>query len=137
MTGNSDTADYKDTILTNAPPITNCESTTVTTPKLVTDTSTNPDTATNVPAGGASIGTGVLGVADSAVVSLTGGTATPTGSVAFFLCKLDGTALCSTGGTPVGSTGPDRRRLPRDGAVARPRTSRPAGRYCWRARLDW
>ena len=37
MTGNSDTADYKDTILTTAPPITNCASTTVTTPKVVTD----------------------------------------------------------------------------------------------------
>ena len=33
MTGNSDTADYKDTILKKAPPITNCTSTTVTTPK--------------------------------------------------------------------------------------------------------
>ena len=33
VTGNSDTADYKDTILKNAPPITNCTSTTVTTPK--------------------------------------------------------------------------------------------------------
>ena len=38
VTGNSDTADYKDTILKHAPPITNCTSTTVTTPKVVTDT---------------------------------------------------------------------------------------------------
>ena len=33
VTGNSDTADYKDTILTTVPPISNCTSTTVTTPK--------------------------------------------------------------------------------------------------------
>ncbi|MEO5609308.1 MAG: hemagglutinin, partial [Ornithinibacter sp.] len=33
VTGNSDTADYKDTILATTPPITNCTSTTVTTPK--------------------------------------------------------------------------------------------------------
>ena len=43
VTGNSDTADYKDTILKNAPPITNCTSTTVTTPKIVTDTATRHD----------------------------------------------------------------------------------------------
>ena len=44
VTGNSDSADYKDTILKTAPPITNCGSTTVTTPKL-------GDGTTNVPAG--------------------------------------------------------------------------------------
>ena len=33
VTGNSDTADYKDTILETTPPITNCSSTTVTTPQ--------------------------------------------------------------------------------------------------------
>ena len=56
VTGNSDTADYKDTILQTAPPITNCGSTTVTTPKRRAD---DPRTAT-VPA--CSIGTGVVGV---------------------------------------------------------------------------
>ena len=117
VTGNSDTADYKDTILKTAPPITNCNSTTVTTPKVVTDTSTNPDTTANVPAGGASIGTGVLAVADSAVVSVTGGTATPTGSVSFSLCKVDDPGLC-TDGRHVGRLDqPVGRVLPGDGSV--------------------
>src|SRR3954469_17859586 len=63
VTGNSDTADYKDTILKTAPPITNCISATVTTPKT-------SDGTTSIPAGGLSIGTGVAAVRDSAVVSL-------------------------------------------------------------------
>jgi hypothetical protein len=132
VTGNSDTADYKDTILRTAPPITNCDSTIVTTPKLVTDTSTNPDTTANVPVGGASIGSGVLAVADSAVVNVTGGTATPAGSVAFFLCKVDAPGLCTSNGTSVGST-------PLSGAAYPVTVQSPtayvtsAGRYCWRA----
>jgi hypothetical protein len=132
VTGNSDTADYKDTILQTAPPITNCTSTTVTTPKVVTDTSTNPDTTTNVPAGGASIGSGVLAVADSAVVDLVGGTATPAGSVAFFLCKVDSPALCATGGTSVGSTNLSGSAYPV--TVQSPTAYVTSeGRYCWRA----
>src|SRR4029453_11954089 len=95
VTGNSDTADYKDTILKNAPPISNCTTTTVTTPQTAA--------GGVIPAAGLSIGTGVVGVRDSAVVSLTGGTATPTGSVAFALCKADAPGLCTTGGTSVGS----------------------------------
>jgi hypothetical protein len=132
VTGNSDTADYKDTILKTAPPITNCGSTTVTTPKVVTDASTNPDTTANVPGGGASIGTGVLAVADSAVVAVQGGTATPAGSVAFSLCKVDAPGLCTSGGTSVGSTNLS--------GVSYPVTVQSptayvtsAGRYCWRA----
>jgi hypothetical protein len=132
VTGNSDTADYKDTILTTTPPITNCTSTTVTTPKVVTDTATNPDTTANVPAGGASIGSGVLAVADSAVVSLTGGSATPAGSVAFSLCKVDAPGLCATGGTSVGSTSLSGASYPV--TVQSPTAYvTSAGRYCWRA----
>ncbi|MEP6632489.1 MAG: hemagglutinin [Lapillicoccus sp.] len=124
VTGNSDTADYKDTILTTTPPITNCSSTTVTTPK---------DGAGNaIPAGGLSIGTGVVAVKDSAVVSLTGGTATPAGSVAFSLCKVDAPALCATGGTSVGSTNLTGTAYPV--TVASPTAYvTSAGRYCWRA----
>src|SRR5215217_6058150 len=97
VTGNSDTADYKDTILKTAPPITNCGTTTVTTPKT--------DAGADIPADGLSIGSGVVAVKDSAVVSVTGGTATPAGSVAFSLCKVDSPGLCaSPGGTSVGST---------------------------------
>ncbi|MFB7884993.1 hemagglutinin [Microbacterium sp. NPDC056057] len=126
VTGNSDTADYKDTILKNAPPITNCTSTTVTTPKL-------GDGTTNVPAGGASIGTGVLAVKDSAVVSVIGGTATPAGSVAFFLCKVDAPGLCtSPNGTSVGSTNLTGTAYPVT-VVSPTAYVTSAGRYCWRA----
>jgi hypothetical protein len=124
VTGNSDTADYKDTILKTAPPITNCTSTTVTTPKTAANGS--------IPAGGLSIGTGVVGVKDSAVVSLTGGTATPAGSVAFSLCKVDSPGLCTTGGTSVGSTNLTGTAYPV--TVLSPTAYvTSAGRYCWRA----
>ena len=49
VTGNSDTADYKDTILKNAPPITNCESTTVTTPKTGAGTNIPPLVSRSAP----------------------------------------------------------------------------------------
>jgi hypothetical protein len=124
VTGNSDTADYKDTILKNAPPITNCESTTVTTPK--------DGTGANIPAGGLSIGNGVVAVKDSAQVSLQGGTATPTGSVAFALCKVDDPALCTTGGTSVGSTNLTGASYPVT-VVSPTAYVTSAGRYCWRA----
>jgi len=124
VTGNSDTADYKDTILRNAPPITNCESTTVTTPKT--------GAGGNIPAGGLSIGTGVVPVKDSAVVSLVGGTATPAGSVAFFLCAVASPGLCNSGGTSVGSTNLTGTAYPV--TVLSPTAYvTSAGRYCWRA----
>jgi hypothetical protein len=124
VTGNSDTADYKDTILKNAPPISNCTTTTVTTPK--------DGSGADIPAGGLSIGTGIVSVKDSAVVTLTGGTATPAGSVAFFLCKVSGTAVCDSGGTSVGSTNLTGTGYPVtvDSPTAYVTS---AGRYCWRA----
>ena len=123
VTGNSDTADYKDTILKNAPPITNCTSTTVTTPKTGAGASI---------VGNLSIGTGVVPVKDEAVVSLTGGTATPSGSVAFSLCKVDSPGLCSTGGTSIGSTTLSGSAYP--ATVLSPTAYvTSAGRYCWRA----
>jgi hypothetical protein len=124
VTGNSDQADYKDTILKNAPPISNCTSTTVTTPK--------DGTGANIPAGGLSIGTGVVAVKDSAVVSLTGGTAMPAGSVAFSLCKVDSPGLCATGGTSVGSTNLTGTSYPAT-VVSPTAYATSAGRYCWRA----
>ena len=124
VTGNSDTADYKDTILATTPPITNCASTTVTTPKT--------GAGTAIPEGGLSIGTGVVSVKDSALVSLTGGTAAPAGSVAFSLCKVDAPALCTTGGTSVGSTNLTGTAYPV--TVLSPTAHvTSAGRYCWRA----
>lgn len=123
VTGNSDTADYKDTILQQAPPITNCTSTTVTTPQ----TGAGADITAPL-----SIGTGVVAVKDSAVVSLTGGTATPAGSVAFSLCKVDAPALCSTGGTSIGSTNLTGTAYPAT-VVSPTAYVTSAGRYCWRA----
>ena len=123
VTGNSDTADYKDTILRNAPPITNCTSTTVTTPQT--------GAGATIPAGGLSIGSGVVAVRDSAVVSLTGGTATPAGSVAFSLCQL-ATGLCTTGGTTIGSTNLTGAAYPVT-VVSPTAYVTSAGRYCWRA----
>jgi hypothetical protein len=124
VTGNSDTADYKDTILATTPPITNCTSTTVTTPK--------DGTGSNIPAGGLSIGTGVVSVKDSAVVDLVGGTSTPAGSVAFSLCKVDSPGLCGSGGTSVGSTNLSGSAYPV--TVLSPTAYvTSAGRYCWRA----
>ena len=127
VTGNSDTADYKDTILKNTPPISNCKSTTTTTPKT--------GAGDNVPAGGLSIGTGVVSVSDSAVVALQGGTATPAGSVAFSLCKVDSPGLCDTGGTSVGTTNVTGTAYPV--TVASPTAYvTSAGRYCWRAEFS-
>jgi hypothetical protein len=127
VTGNSDTADYKDTILATTPPISNCTSTTVTTPKT--------GAGGSIPAGGLSIGTGVVSVTDSAVVSLIGGTATPAGSVAFYLCKVDAPDLCTTGGTSVGSTNLSGAAYP--ATVSSPTAYvTSAGRYCWRAEFS-
>jgi hypothetical protein len=127
VTGNSDTADYKDTILKTAPPISNCESSTVTTPKTA-----GGDT---IGAGGVSIGNGVVGVKDSAVVSLEGGTATPAGSVSFSLCKVDSPDLCDEGGTSVGSTDLSGASYP--ATVSSPTAYvTSAGRYCWRAEFS-
>jgi hypothetical protein len=124
VTGNSDTADYKDTILTTVPPITNCTSTTVTTPKT--------GAGADIPAGGLSIGTGVVAVEDSAEVDIEGGTATPTGSVAFSLCKVDSPGLCTTGGTSVGSTNLTGTAYPVT-VVSPTAYVTSSGRYCWRA----
>lgn len=124
VTGNSDTADYKDTILSTTPPISNCTSTTVTTPQT--------GAGAVIGAGGVSIGSGVVAVRDSAVVSVTGGTATPGGSVAFHLCKVDAPGLCTEGGTDVGSTNLSGASYP--ATVASPTAHvTSAGRYCWRA----
>jgi hypothetical protein len=127
VTGNSDTADYKDTIFKNAPPISNCESETVTTPK--------DSAGADIPGGGLSIGTGVVGVKDSAEVSLEGGTATPAGSVAFSLCKVDAPALCDSGGTSVGSTDLTGTEYPVT-VVSPTAYVTSVGRYCWRAEFS-
>ncbi|MCW2752634.1 MAG: hypothetical protein JWQ32_45 [Marmoricola sp.] len=124
VTGNSDSADYKDTILQQTPPITNCTATITTTPKT--------SAGASIPATGLAIGSGAVGVMDSAVVGLSGGTATPSGSVSFTLCKVDAPATCSTGGTTVGSTSLTGGTYP---ATVNSPTAyvTSAGRYCWRS----
>lgn len=124
VTGNSDSADYKDTILVTVPPLSNCTSTTVTTPK--------DGAGADIPAAGLSIGTGVAAVKDSALVSIQGGTATPSGSVAFSLCKVDSPGLCGSGGTSVGSTSLSGASYPQT-VVSPTAYVTSAGRYCWRA----
>lgn len=136
VTGNSDTADYKDTILQRIT-LSNCESTTVTTPSDGSGTAIPDSINDNDSVPDVSIGSGVVTVTDSALVSVTGGTADPAGSVAFWLCKLDsGTCDGTTGkvGTEVGST-----NLPANATeypvtvVSPPAYVTSAGRYCWRA----
>ena len=123
VTGNSDTADYKDTVLTPAPELSNCDSTTVTTPQT--------GAGLPIPAN-FSIGSGIVGVRDSAVIDVTGGSPDPDGSVTFHLCQAAGTALCEAGGVLVGTvdvTGDDY-----PVTVPSPVASvTAAGRYCWRA----
>lgn len=134
VTGNSDTADYKDTILKKIP-LSNCESTTVTVPAdssgVAIPDSDDTDTVPDV-----SIGTGgVVAVKDLATVSLVGGTATPDGDVDFFLCKVDAPNTCNTGGTSVGSTDLTGASYPV--TVSSPTAwVTSAGRYCWRAEFS-
>lgn len=124
VTGNSDTADYKDTILRQTTPISNCVATIATTPKK--------GDGTAIPGGGLPIGTGAVPVKDSALVGVTGGAATPAGSVTFWLCKVDFPATCSSGGTEIGSTNLSGANYP--ATVLSPLAYVTAtGRYCWRA----
>lgn len=125
VTGNSDTADYKDTILVTAPAIGNCTSTTVTTPQT--------GAGGAIPAGGLDLGPTGVSVRDSALVTLIGGTATPAGSVSFWLCKVDAPGLCGSGGDAVGSavnlTGTAYPVTVNSESV----TLTEPGRYCFRA----
>jgi hypothetical protein len=126
VTGNSDTADYKDTILQPIVPIGNCTSTTVTTPKLGDGTTSVPDTGTSITTAG------VVQVKDSAIVDIQGGTATPAGSVSFHLCKVNAPGLCDSGGTDIGSTNLSGTAYPVT-VVSPTAYVTSAGRYCWRA----
>lgn len=136
VTGNSDSADYKDTILQPVIPIGGCTSTTTTTPKLADGTS-------NVPAAGTSITTnGVVQVKDSAVVAIAGGSSAPAGTVQFSLCQ----ANTSGSATPVGATcDSPATTIGSPVTVSDPDNAFPvtvtspsawvtsAGRYCWQA----
>ncbi|GAA6526545.1 hemagglutinin [Intrasporangium sp. DVR] len=133
VTGNSDTADYKDTILRNGFTLSNCTTTTTTTPKLADGTS-------NVPTAGTSITTnGVVEVKDSAVISLSGGSATPGGTIDFTLCKASNTANadCDTGTGAVSVLVDDDKAVTGSAypvtVVSSSAWITAAGRYCWQA----
>lgn len=121
--GNSGTAQMKDLVGPGAFALSNCTSTTVTTPTLADGSA--------IPAAGVSIGTSAsLQVRDSAVISVSGGSnLSPTGSVAFWLCQVAAPGLCTSGGTSVGSA-----TVTGSWTVSSPTaTVTSAGRYCWRA----
>ena len=103
----------------------NCGSNVTTTPK---------DGAGNaIPDGGLSIGTGSVQVKDSANLTVSG-TTTWTGSLKFFLCKVDAPATCTSGGTQVGPTaGTTVTDATTQPIVSGAATVTSAGRYCWRA----
>ncbi|WP_203579787.1 hemagglutinin [Microbacterium hibisci] len=126
VTGNSDTADYKDTVLQRIS-ISNCASQTRTTPSDVNGLSLG---------GTVSIGGGVVAVKDSAEVSVTGGNTNAAGSVAFWLCKVD-TGACdgTTGrvGTPIGSTNLNTAAQYPQTILSPTAWVTSVGRYCWRA----
>lgn len=128
VTGNSDSADYKDTILQPTVPVGGCTSTTVTTPK-------QSDGTTNIPAAGLSITTaGVVQVKDSAVVNVTGGSGTPGGTVQFSLCQASDTltATCDSAATAIGSPVAVSTAFPAT-VVSPSAWVTSAGRYCWQA----
>jgi len=123
--GNSGTAQMKDLVGPADFNLSNCTSSTVTTPKL-------SDGTTSIGVGGVSIGTGSVQVKDSAVVSISGGSLpSASGSVDFWLCKVDSPGLCTTGGTSIGSTTLSGTFPATVTSPAATVTS--AGRYCWRA----
>lgn len=123
VTGNSDTADYKDTILQPIVPLSTCEATITTDPRHGDNTDMTGSTV--------ELGTdGIAAVSDQAVVDITGGSATPAGSVTFFLCEQP-SGTCATGGTEVGTTSIAGGTYPK--TVYSPTAYvTAAGRYCWR-----
>ncbi|WP_323097043.1 hemagglutinin [Intrasporangium sp. YIM S08009] len=131
VTGNSDTADYKDTILQPTVPVGGCTSTTVTTPKIVSG-----GTTSDYGSAARSITTdGVLQVKDSALISLAGGSSTPGGTVQFSLCKASNTtnATCDSTATTIGSPVTVTGSAFPATVVSPSAWVTSAGRFCWKA----
>ncbi len=99
----------------------------------VSGLTTTPKTSAGlgIPVGGLSIGTGSVSVKDSADLTINGA-ANWSGTLKFFLCKVDAPATCtSPSGTQVGAT----KNI--NQATVQPifsdaATVTSAGRYCWR-----
>jgi hypothetical protein len=131
VTGNSATADYKDTILQPTVPVGGCTSTTTTTPKIVSGgTTSDYGTAAR------SITTdGVLQVKDSALISVAGGSGTPGGTVQFSLCKASNTtnATCDSTATTIGSPVTVTGSAFPATVVSPSAWVTSAGRFCWKA----
>ncbi|TNM44180.1 hemagglutinin [Nocardioides albidus] len=130
VTGNSDTADYKDTILAALQPESNCVATIATTPRSA---------GGPIPAAGVSIGTGVVAVHDRATISMTGGSVNGSGAIEFYLCKMaspfNGTNTCTAGGTAVGTTNLANAPFPQ--TVDSPTAYLTSvGDYCWYTEWD-
>ena len=118
VTGNSDTADYKDTVLQKIS-LSNCTS----------KTETVASTAAGTPLGSSvSIGTGVVEVKDVATVTAVGGNSVPGGSVAFSLCKTSGGTCIPATVTAVGTVA-----LTNGSATSPSAWVTSAGSYCWHA----
>jgi hypothetical protein len=132
VTGNSDTADYKDTILQPGIDLANCTSDVTTTPKT--------GAGANIPTPFSITTAGVVEVKDSALITLTGGTAPVGGTIDFSLCKAtsDTTkAECASTAVVIDN---DKAVTDSDGDGVFPTTVvsssawvTAAGRYCWQA----
>lgn len=125
------TAEIKDFIAPQGIQLTNCSTTTVTTPKLA-------DGTTNV-------GTPIVGssVTDSALVTVSPSTVVLNGgSVSFSICKfaIGTTTLCdgtTNVGTSVGSTAIPTTNTTNSATVVSPAyTVTDVGRYCWRGQYS-
>ena len=108
-----------------------CGSTTTTPKDNAGNTIGTGDATTGNPADPISIGAGSVQVKDFAAITVTGGAPTWSGNVQFFLCKVDGTALCTSGGEPIGGNVAVSNTTPT--ATSAAATVTAAGRYCWRA----
>ena len=145
VTGNSDSADYKDTILQPGVDLSNCGTTTTTTPR--------DSTGAAIPSDGISITTnGIVEVKDRAVIALTGAASgTVGGTIDFTLCRANDSAA-GPGGTPAATSAcdttnaksvlvdDDKNLVDEDGVPGFPVTVTSssawvtaAGRYCWKA----
>ncbi|MBD3941675.1 hemagglutinin [Microbacterium sp. NEAU-LLC] len=118
VTGNSDTADYKDTILRKIS-LSSCTS----------KTETVASTAAGTPLGSSvSIGTGVVEVKDVATVTAVGGNSIPTGDVTFSLCKTNAGACIAGTNTEIGKVA-----LSNGAATSPSAWVTSVGTYCWHA----
>ena len=116
----STTATLKDFVLGN---FGSCPSSLTTTPKT--------GVGGSIPPGGLSIGAGSVGATDSAALTVTG-TNNWSGTLKFFLCKVDAPDTCvSPNGTQIGAAINVNQNTTQP-ILSATATITAAGRYCWR-----